>query len=384
MRAKKKVLFLGPAYPYRGGIADTQNYLAKNLVKLGHEVLVLTFYYQYPKILFPGKTQYSKDPKPIGVNIKRKVHSLNPINWIKVSNEINDYSPNIVFFRYWTPFIAPCWSYIARKLSPRIKKVAFVDNWIPHEVKPWDNIMNNLFSKRIDAFVTLSKAVSDEIIRDVPNIPVWSGFHPISEDLPKIISKTKARQKLGWSEDKKIVLFFGLIRKYKGLDLLIEAFSKAPLKSSKILLAIVGESYEKEEKYLDLIKRLKLEDRVIYDFNYADTEYTRDVICAADVVAQTYRSATQSGVTPLAYLYQTPLLVSNIPGLKVPIEKDHTGIVTEKSPEEIAINLSNILKRNSLEFYKKKLDKISKNYTWQSFCKSMIIFLEGVNQRQQN
>ena len=380
MRVKKKVLLLGPAYPYRGGIADTQNYLAQNLSRLGHEVLVYTFKYQYPKLLFPGKTQYSSVPMPKGIDIKRKIHSINPINWIKISNEINHYDPDIVLFRYWTPFLAPCWICIAKRLSSKIKKIALVDNWIPHDKKPWDKTMNDLFGKTMDAFVTLSNAVAKEIMEDNSKTPIWSGFHPIADDLPKIISKAQARKKLGWSKEKNIVLFFGLIRKYKGLDLLIEAFSKSPLKSSKTLLAIVGEPYEKKEKYVSLIHQLKLEDRIICDFNYADRELTRDVICAADVVAQTYRSATQSGVTPLAYYYQTPLLVSNLPGLKAPIEKDGTGVVTEKKPEKIANNLYEILKENNLLYYQKNLSQTLKNYTWQHFCKSMLSFINSVHE----
>ena len=379
MRAKKKVLLLGPAHPYRGGIADTQNYLAQNLSRLGHEVLVYTFKYQYPKLLFPGKTQYSSVPMPKGIDIKRKIHSINPINWIKISNEINHYDPDIVLFRYWTPFLAPCWIWIAKRLSSKIKKIALVDNWIPHDKKPWDKTMNDLFGKTMDAFVTLSNAVAKEIMEDKPKTPIWSGFHPIADDLPKIISKAVARKKLGWSKEKNIVLFFGLIRKYKGLDLLIEAFSKSPLKSSKTLLVIVGEPYEKKEKYVSLIHQLKLEDRIICDFNYADRELTRDVICAADVVAQTYRSATQSGVTPLAYYYQTPLLVSNLPGLKAPIEKDGTGVVTEKAPEKIANNLYEILQENNLLYYQKNLSQTLKNYTWQHFCKSMLSFINSVH-----
>ncbi len=380
MRAKKKVLLLGPAHPYRGGIAETQNHLAQNLLRLGYEILVFTFKYQYPKILFPGKTQYSTNPIPKGINIKRKVHSINPINWIKVSNEINDYAPEIVLFRYWTPFLAPCWNGISKRLSTKIKKVGFVDNWIPHERKPLDKFMNNLFGKRMDAFVTLSQEVLEAIERDQPSsAQIWSGFHPISENLPHIISKAQARKKLGWSKKKKIVLFFGLIRKYKGLDLLIEAFSKVPLKSTETLLAIVGESYEKKEKYTDLIEKLELEDRVICDFNYANSELTRDVICAADVVAQTYISATQSGVTPLAYYYKTPILVSNLPGLKAAIEKDGTGLVTEKTPEKISKNLHKILNDNNLLYHKKKLGLTSKNYSWQSYCKSMISFIDTIH-----
>ena len=377
MRLKRFIL-LGPAHPYRGGIAETQNYLAKNLSNLGYEVLLFTFKFQYPKILFPGKTQYTSKTYPNGIVIKRKVNSVNPFNWIKVTEEINEYNPDVVFFRYWTPFISPCWSSIAYGLSKKIKKVAFVDNWIPHERSYFDNKMNNFFRNKMNAFITLSTSVANEIKLNSSENLIFEGFHPISDDLPEVISRNKARKKLGWSKDKKIVLFFGIIRKYKGLDLLIESFSKSPLKSSNTVLAIVGEPYEKEKKYTKLVQNLNLEERVICDFNYADNYKARDVICAADVIAQTYRSASQSGVTPLAYYYQTPILVSDLPGLKEPILRDGTGIISDKNPKNIAENLKKILEEESLSNYKKQIIKIVKKYDWKSFCKSIVNFLEDI------
>ena len=377
MRLKRFIL-LGPAHPYRGGIAETQNYLAKNLSNLGYEVLLFTFKFQYPKILFPGKTQYTSKTYPNGIVIKRKVNSVNPFNWIKVTEEINEYNPDVVFFRYWTPFISPCWSSIAYGLSKKIKKVAFVDNWIPHERSYFDNKMNNFFRNKMNAFITLSTSVANEIKLNSSENLIFEGFHPISDDLPEVISRNKARKKLGWSKDKKIVLFFGIIRKYKGLDLLIESFSKSPLKSSNTVLAIVGEPYEKEKKYTKLVQNLNLEERVICDFNYADNYKARDVICAADVIAQTYRSASQSGVTPLAYYYQTPILVSDLPGLKEPILRDGTGIISDKNPKNIAENLKKILEEESLSNYKKQIIKIVKKYDWKSFCKSIVNLLEDI------
>ena len=253
MKDKKKVLILGPAYPFRGGIADTQNYLAQNLKNLGHEVVVFTFKTQYPKLLFPGKTQFSNESPPLRVNIKRKIHSFNPLNWRRVASSINQENPDVVIFRYWTPFLAPCWYGIGLNLNKAIKKIGLVDNWIPHETRPWDKTLTQLFSSQMDGFATLSEAVGNQIKADLPKRPVWKGFHPIADQLPPPLSKEKARDDLGWPKDKKIVLFFGLIRKYKGLDLLIEAFSNPPLKDSDVILVIVGEAYESQDKYVQLI-----------------------------------------------------------------------------------------------------------------------------------
>jgi glycosyltransferase involved in cell wall biosynthesis len=375
MKDKKKVLILGPAYPFRGGIADTQNYLAQNLKNLGHEVVVFTFKTQYPKLLFPGKTQFSNESPPLRVNIKRKIHSFNPLNWRRVASSINQENPDVVIFRYWTPFLAPCWYGIGLNLNKAIKKIGLVDNWIPHETRPWDKTLTQLFSSQMDGFATLSEAVGNQIKADLPKRPVWKGFHPIADQLPPPLSKEKARDDLGWPKDKKIILFFGLIRKYKGLDLLIEAFSNPPLKDSDVILAIVGEAYESQDKYVQLIQKLNLKERVICDFNYANTEKTSRVFCAADVVAQTYISATQSGVTPLAYHYQTPLLVSDIPGLKKPILDDQTGKISEIDPEKIAEHLVSMLDDKTLLGFESAYLKVNNQYSWKAFGKALIDFM---------
>lgn len=375
MKDKKKVLLLGPAHPFRGGIADTQNYLAQNLNTFGHETHVYTFTTQYPKLLFPGKTQFSDENAPDNLNIKRKIHSFNPFNWIEVARSINRLKPDYVIFRYWTPFLALCWCGIARRINKNIKKIGLVDNWIPHEIKFWDKTLTRLFSKRMDGFASLSIAVGDQISSDNPQLPLWKGFHPIADKLPQAISKEKARMVLGWPKDKKIVLFFGLIRKYKGLDLLIEAFSQVPLNHSDVILAIVGEAYEPSEKYTRLIRKYKLGERVICDFNYANTQKSTFVFCAADVVAQTYISATQSGVTPLAYHYKTPLLVSDLPGLKTPILEDHTGMVTKIDPKKIAESIQKILRDETRLNFQDSFQKVEKKYSWKSFGQSLMDFM---------
>ena len=375
MKDKKKVLLLGPAHPFRGGIADTQNYLAQNLNALGHDTHVYTFTTQYPKLLFPGKTQFSEENAPEHLNIKRKIHSFNPFNWIEVARSINRLKPDYVIFRYWTPFMAPCWYGIARRINKTIKKIGLVDNWIPHEIRFWDKTLTRMFSSQMNGFASLSTAVGDKISSDKPGLPIWKGFHPVADKLPQAISKEKARKALSWPKDKKIVLFFGLIRKYKGLGLLIEAFSKASLNDSKVILAIVGEAYDSSNKYVKLIQKLNLNERIICDFNYANIHKACQVFCAADVIAQTYISASQSGVTPLAYHFKTPLLVSDIPGLRAPILEDHTGIVTKTDPEKISENLQKILFDDTLPNFQDAFQKVRKKYSWKSYGQSLMTFM---------
>ena len=375
MKDKKKVLLLGPAHPFRGGIADTQNYLAQNLNTLGHEVTVFTFTTQYPKLLFPGKTQFSDEKAPDQLNIKMKIHSFNPFNWSKVAQSINQINPDYVIFRYWTPFLAPCWYGIAREIHKTIKKIGLVDNWIPHEPKFWDKTLTQLFSSQMDGFASLSTAVGDQILTNKHQLPVWKGFHPIADHLPQTIPQEKAREALGWPKDKKIVLFFGLIRKYKGLDMLIEAFSKTPLNRLDVILAIVGEAYEPQLKYTELIRKLNLEERIICDFNYANSKKASQVFCAADVIALTYTSATQSGVTSLAYHFKIPLLVSNLAGLRNPILEDQTGMITEIKAEKIAVNLNKILSDDSLSEFQPSFQKVGDKYSWKSFGLSLMNFM---------
>ncbi|MEK9604088.1 MAG: glycosyltransferase [Flavobacteriaceae bacterium] len=372
----KKVVLLGPAHPFRGGIADTQNDLAINLQKLGHDIKAYTFTTQYPRLLFPGETQFSDAQAPQNIDIERKIHSYNPFNWSKVAESINRLSPDFVIFRYWTPFLAPCWYGIARGLNKSIKKIGLVDNWIPHETRAWDKTLTRIFSRQMNGMATLSMAVGDQITEDQPNTPVWRGFHPIADNLPTIIDKRTAREDLGWPLDKKIVLFFGLIRKYKGLDLLIRAFAESPLNRSDVILAIVGEVYESKNKYNQLIQKLKLDERIICDFNYAESQKASKIFCAADVIAQTYTSATQSGVTPLAYHYQTPVLVSDLPGLKSPIINDKTGEITEINPKKIAEKLTFMLQDKILLEYQSNFKTAIKQYSWKSFSQYLLHFIE--------
>lgn len=376
MMKSKKIMLLGPSYPYRGGIADTQNQLALSLKAMGHDVKLLTFRVQYPQWLFPGKTQYSKEKPPQELSTHRILHSYNPFNWKKVVLNINTEKPDCVIFRYWTPFLAPCWTFVANGLDHKITKIGLVDNWIPHETRPWDKFLTLQFAQKMNGMATLSEAVGHQISNDLSHMPLWSGFHPISNDFTKKIPKEEARRKLGWPQNKKIILFFGLIRKYKGLDLLVDAYGRIAKTHPDSILAIVGEAYENLEKYTRQIKKLNLEDRVICDFNYANNLKAALVFSAADIVAQTYKSATQSGVTPLAYHFQTPILVTDLPGLKAPILKDKTGEIVKDDPQEIALKLEHMLDPKANDQYILQLKKVHKNYRWDTFVSSLITFLD--------
>ena len=371
-------LIIGPAHPYRGGIADTQHELTKVLQEQGKTVKLFTFTKLYPEFLFPGSSSLSLSKAPEGLIIKQYIHAYFPIGWKKVAKKINKLNPKTVVFRYYTPFLAPVYGMIAKKIKSSTKKIALVDNWIPHETKIWDSFLNRYFEKQMDGFTTLSDNVAKQVKKNSLK-PVWTGFHPISNSLSEPINKSLARKKMAISEKTKVVLFFGLIRKYKGLELIIKAFNEAPLKKkNNIVLYIVGECYENPKKYTDLVTQLGISDRIIFDLTFKNSKEIALIFSASDIVAQTYHSATQSGITPFAYFYQKPILISDIEGLKAPIEKDKTGEWTPKEPKEIAINIKNMLEDNNYMRYQKNLAKVKNDYLWSSFAKKWDTFIKTI------
>ena len=372
---KVDYLLIGPAYPYRGGIAQTQNQLALSLTKLGKTVLLITFKKLYPKFLFPGKSQFTIETKPDLIKINRTIHSYNPFNWIKVARKINKINPKVIIFRYYNPLLSFCYYGIINNLNKNIKKVALVDNWKHHEPKFYDKILNKLFSIKIDSYITLSDNVAQELKKQL-NSNIFSGFHPISEDLPKKISKLNARKEIGWDIDAKIILFYGLIRPYKGLDNLLEAFTMSPLNLSNIKLAIVGEFYEPILKYKKIIKKLKLKDKIYLIPGFSDKKSTQLYFSSSDLVALTYKSATQSGVIPLAYHFKIPILVTNLLGLKTPIINDKTGLVCSQDPKDISIKLVEMLKKERNSIFIKNIKKSEKKYSWKEYSKHIINFIE--------
>ena len=370
-------LIIGPAYPFRGGIADTQHELAKALQKKGKKIELLTFTKLYPKVFFPGKTQLSDQTGPEKLIITQQIHAYNPTKWTSTIRYICSRSPKVVVFRYYTPFLALSYAWIARNLPNYIKKVAIVDNWIPHETSWIDKKLNLLFSKYLNCISSLSLFVANQI-KDNFDGPVWAGFHPINSNLLPILDKKQARLKLNWDIDVPYVLFFGLIRKYKGLELLIKAFNEAPLIDKNIKLYIAGECYEDKKKYTEIIEKLNLGNRVILDFNFKNKTDIQLLFSACDIVAQTYHKATQSGVTPIAYYYQKPLLVSDIESLKATIITDHTGITVKKDSKSIAEGIYKILDKNNINNYSENMRKTSIKYNWSTFSEQWDSFVSEV------
>lgn len=334
----KKIVIIGTAHPYRGGIAAFNDRLALALKNEGYEVSVWTFCLQYPAILFPGKTQYTDAPVPEGLVVSRSVNSINPLNWLRVGRRICKLSPDYVVFAYWMSFFAPCYGTIAReaKRNGKTKCFGLIHNMIPHEPTLMDKIFPPYFVKAMDGFVALSESVLGDIGRfDPAEKPKRYAPHPLYDHYGPREPREKALQQLKLDPSQRYLLFFGLVRAYKGLDLLLEAFADLRLASLPLKLLVVGEFYDDKQAYLDQIQRLQLDNRVVLVDQYVPDDAVKDYFNAVDIVVQPYKSATQSGVTQVAFHFEKAMLVTDVGGLKE-IVPPEVGYVTPTEPAAIA------------------------------------------------
>lgn len=331
-----KILIVGTAYPYRGGIAAFNERLARQFQEEGDEVEIWTFTLQYPNFLFPGKTQYSTDSAPESLNIKRVVNSVNSFNWLKVGRKINQGHYDKVVFAYWMSFFAPCYGVMARRIKTA-QRIALIHNMMPHEGSLVDKLLTPYFVKSMDGFVALSQSVVGEVGRlDKRGKPKAWAPHPIYDHYGPREPRETALQRLGLDEGYRYLLFFGLVRAYKGLDWLIEAFADERLAAYPLKLIVAGEFYDDKAPYLEKIQSLGLQDRIIVDDRFVPDGQVKDYFNAADIVVQPYKSATQSGVTQVAYHFEKPMLVTNVGGLDEIVPNGKVGYAVNPDPKSIA------------------------------------------------
>jgi len=362
-----KIVILGTAYPYRGGIAAFTDRLATEFVKEGADVEVFTFKLQYPSFLFPGKTQYSDAKAPDGVMISRKVNSVNPLNWIKVGKELERTNPDIVVFTYWMSFFAPCFGKIARmvKKNGHTKCIGLIHNMIPHESTVLDKMFAPYFIKSMDGFVALSKSVLADVEKlDRDNKPKCFVPHPLYDHFGEIVGREEAVGKLNLDKACRYMLFFGLVRAYKGLDLLIDAFADIRLRKRPVKLIVAGEFYDDPKPYLERIDKLGLKDYVIVENKYISDADVKWYFNAADIVVQPYKSATQSGVTQIAYHFEKPMLVTNVGGLGEIIPDGKVGYVVEPDPQSIANALADFYENDRYAAFVEGTREEKKKYAW--------------------
>ena len=371
--SNKKVIIIGPAFPFRGGIANFNNALAKEYHNRGDQVIIYSFILQYPSFLFPGTTQYESGEAPKNLKIKTLINSINPFNWISVARKINNEHPDYVVIRYWLPFMAPCLGSIARLLSKKIKIIAITDNVIPHEKRIGDTFLTRYFVKSCDAFLSLSESVMDDL--SIFTDSKYKKFipHPIYDIFGDVIPKEKALESLGLTIKDKHLLFFGFVRKYKGLDLMLQAMSDSRIINLGVKLIIAGEFYDDKAEYTDMISDLGIEKNIIMKSDFIPADKVKDYFCAADMITQTYRTATQSGVTQIAYSFNRPMLVTDVGGLAEIIPNKKVGYVTTQDPTEIANAIIDFYKSNRENLFSDNTRLEKKRFSWK-------FFVEGIDE----
>lgn len=374
-----KVLIIGPAYPLRGGLATFDELFCKAFIAQGHQCEIVSYRLQYPNFLFPGSTQFDTSGiAPQGITIHTLINSVNPLSWFKTARFIKKQKPDFVVFRFWIPFMGPVLGTIARRLRKSgIKVLAITDNVVPHEKRPGDTAFAKYFINGCDGFVTMSKAVMKDLEQFTQTKHKKFLLHPLYTSFGEKLDKQVARQQLGLNANDKLVLFFGLIRKYKGLDMLLDAFNE--LKQDKtIKLVIAGEFYEDKQPYLDLIEKYQIQEQVILHAKFIANEDVKLYFSAADLVALPYRSATQSGVTQVSFHFEVPTLVTNVGGLGEIIPDKVAGYVVESNGKAIAEGIKDYFENSRMPAFTEGMKKEKQKYDWKIFVDNVIELYSGL------
>lgn len=368
-----KIKIIGPAYPFRGGIAAFNEKLANELAKKGHDVEIETFTIQYPSFLFPGKTQYSESDLPSGLHIRRTINSVSPINWLRVGRRIRKENNDLVIFKFWLPFMGPCLGTIARIIRKNKKSViiSVLDNIVPHEKRPGDSLLTSYFIKSQDGFIAMSDSVMKELETFTAIKPRLYSPHPVYDNYGASISRAEAIKKLGLDKNYRYLLFFGLVREYKGLDLLIKAFADMRLRELKLKILVAGEFYESRDKYTDLIDRLSLTTDIIIEPRFIPDAEVAAWFCASDLIVQPYKSATQSGITQIGYQFEKPMLVTAVGGLPEIITHGKSGYVVDPEPLSIANAIYDFFTNGRLKKMVQGVKEDKKKFSWDSMIESI-------------
>ncbi len=379
MSKVKSIVIVGPAYPLRGGIAHFNESFCNSLTANGFDARIVSFYLQYPAIFFPGKTQRETETRVVEARIQPLLSSINPLSWRKAARSILADKPDVVVIRFWLPFVGPALGSLAHLLRKEgVKVIGLVDNAIPHERRPFDRGFSKWFFRHCDAFVTLSQKVANDLKSFAPDAPVHVHPHPAYDIFGAPLSKADACNALGLDVNVPHILFFGFVRRYKGLDLLLEALGHAKLKSSNVRLMVAGEFYEPKEPYLDIVCKHGLEDRVIFHDRYIPTEEVRNYFCSAAIVAQTYRDATQSGVTQIAYHFGRPMLVTNVGGLPEIVAHEEVGYVVPPKAGAIGEALARFFQEGREAEFAEKAYQSRHLFSWQHFTEQFLKFADTI------
>lgn len=381
MNPDTPIILVGPAFPLRGGIAHFNESFGRSLQKEGFAVELVSFYLQYPSILFPGKSQKAEGAPPEDLTIHNWISSIDPLSWKKAARKIIKRKPRLVVIRFWLPFMGPSLGAVAKRLRAHgITVIGLVDNAIPHEPRGFDRLLSNRFFKNCDAFFTLSESVANDLHALAPGRPTETSPHPVYDIFGDKIPMAQARQKLGLNPNGRYILFFGFVREYKGLDILLKAMAEPILADQNLNLIVAGEFYESREKYDQLIESLGIKENVIIRADYIPQEDVAAYFSAANLVAQTYRSATQSGVTQIAYHFERPMLVTDVGGLAEIVPDGKVGYVVNPQPGAIAEAIFRFFTQNKEDEFSRAVALEKQRFYWSHFTHKFIAFANRLNE----
>ena len=365
-----KVIILGTAWPFRGGLAAYNERLANEFESSGIPTEIITFTTQYPNILFPGKTQYSEEPSAFH-NISRKLSSVNPLSWVTTARYINAQKPDLLITRYWIPFMGPCLGTVVRLLNKNIKVVCLLDNVVPHEKRIGDGLFTRYFVKPIQKYIAMSKSVQADLYSFKKKADCILNPHPVFDNFGEKIGQLESKNKLGLKEEEGYVLFFGFIRKYKGLDLAIRAFAKWKNELPNKKLLVAGEFYGDREHYYKIAEELGVKEDIIWHTDFIADSKVKYYFSSCDLVLQPYYTATQSGVTQIAYQFEVPMIVTKVGGLPELVEHGKTGYLVDQNPEMIAEHVLQFYKRG-LHSFDEDMKIAKKQFSWNSLVGNFI------------
>lgn len=371
-----KIVYLSTFYPFRGGIAQFNALVYRELEK-DHDVQAITFTRQYPKFLFPGKTQYvSADDIADPIPAQAWLDSINPFSYWNTGRKIRKLKPELVVTKYWMTFMGPSLGFVLGRQSRFTKRLAILDNVMPHERRFFDHWFNRYFLNRNDFFIAMTEKVKQDLLHYVPNAKCLVVPHPVYNHFGLKLQQADALKSLNvpYDSTSKYLLFFGIIRDYKGLDILIDAMA---LLGSEFKLILAGESYGSFEKYESQIQALNLQDRCFVFQRYIDDHEVPLFFSAAELCVLPYRSATQSGITGIAQHFELPILATNVGGLAETILHDQTGwIVPNANPEDIANGIVHFFDQNKSQYYQQEIRKLNEKNSWTSFSQALIKLLK--------
>ena len=376
-----KITILGPAHPYRGGLASIMETMARVFQQRGNEVKIETFTLQYPSLLFPGKSQTVSTPPPGDLSIVRCVNTVDPFNWLRVGRRLRRERPDFVLLKYWTPFMAPCFGTIARlvRRNGHTKILCQIDNVEPHEHHLIDKPFNRYFLRSVDGFIYMSEQVHRELAA-YTDAPALFSPHPLFEHFGSRVERGEACVRLGLDPAVGYALFFGLVRDYKGLDWLLDAWAQLRRDGHAAgrKLIVAGEFYTPKERYMEQIAALGLQDEVVLHDRFIPDAEVKYYFSAADCVVQPYKSATQSGVTQIAYQFCTPMIVTNVGGLAEIVPDGRVGYVCPPTVEGVAGAVERIYEPGVLERFRDNCVEERKRFSWEEMCSRIAELYEKV------